>query len=222
MLFDINECRTGSSDSLINSIEYHITYYEKASDKLRKIRDAVIANLDLVETGKVYSGLSDIFIEVWQELVGKVGLCPTNFMIANATPILPIWHKVVVKAIPELNGIDSVCEAEIRGFLISPPSNEILKHYNDICELIETVGLSEGMSRPKLIMYNTKENDHPGFLGLYDKRKSEVMLWERNKALSKTMVHELAHHYTNGADDYTAEFAKFGHDLVAEIVKQLM
>ena len=222
MLFSINECRTGSSDSLISSIEYHITYYEEDQERLRMIRNAVIANLDLVETGKAYSGLSDVFIEVWRELVGKIGLCPTNFVIANATAILPIWHKAVIKEIPELNGIDGVCDAEIKGFLISPPSGEILKHYNDICELIETVGLSGGMSRPKLIMYNTKEHDHPGFLGLYNGQKQEVMLWEKNKALSKTMVHELAHHYTNGADDYTAEFAKFGHDLVAEIVKQLM
>jgi hypothetical protein len=36
------------------------------------------------------------------------------------------------------------------------------------------------------------------------------------------MVHELAHHYTGGADDYTSEFAKFGHDLVAAIVNKLM
>jgi hypothetical protein len=48
------------------------------------------------------------------------------------------------------------------------------------------------------------------------------MLWEKNKKLSETMVHELAHHYTGGADDYTSEFAKFGHDLVAAIVNKLM
>lgn len=222
MTFSINECRTGSSDSLISSIEYHITYYEACQDRLRKIRNAVVANLDLVETGKSYSGLSDAFIEVWRELVGKVGLCPTNFTVANCTAIAPIWHKAIVKAIPELDGLKEVCEAEIKGFLISPPSEAVLKHYHDICELIETVGLSDGMSRPKLIMYNTKDNNHPGFLGLYSTGKQEVMLWEKNRKLSETMVHELAHHYTGGADDYTQQFAAFGHDLVAAIVNKLM
>lgn len=222
MLFDINECRTGSSDSLINSIEYHTTYYEQDTTKLRQIRDAVLVGLDLVETGKTYYSLSDSFTEVWRELVGKVGLCPTNFTVANCTAIAPIWHKAVIKAIPELDGLKEVCEAEIRGFLISPPSEAVLKHYHEICELIETVGLSDGLSRPKLIMYNTKANDHPGFLGLYSVGKKEVMLWEKNKRLSETMVHELAHHYTNGADDYTPQFAAFGHDLVAAIVNKLM
>lgn len=222
MTFSINECRTGSSDSLISSIEYHITYYEEDQERLRMIRNAVLANLDLVETGKSYSGLSDAFIEVWRELVGKIGLCPTNFTVANCTAISPIWHKAVIKAIPELDGLKEVCEAEIKGFLISPPSETVLKHYHDMCELIETVGLSGGLPRPKLIMYNTKEDNHPGFLGLYSTGKQEVMLWEKNRKLSETMVHELAHHYTGGADDYTKEFAAFGHDLVAAIVKQLM
>lgn len=222
MMFDINECRTGSSDSLLNSIEYHITYYEQDTTKLRQIRDAVLVGLDLVETGKTYRSLSDSFTEVWRELVGKVGLCPTNFTVANCTAIAPIWHKAVINAIPELDGLKEVCEAEIKGFLISPPTEAVLKHYNEICELIETVGLSGGMSRPKLIMYNTKDNNHPGFLGLYSLGKKEVMLWEKNKRLSETMVHELAHHYTGGADDYTSQFAAFGHDLVAAIVNKLM
>ncbi len=222
MLFDINECRTGSSDSLINSVEYHITYYEDSTTKLRQIRNAVLANLDLVETGKTYYAMSDVFAEVWRELVGKVGLCPTNFTVANCTAIAPIWHKAVVKAVPELDGLKEVCEAEIRGFIISPPSGTVLKHYHDICEVIETVGLSNGLSRPKLIMYNTKDDSHPGFLGLYSMGKQEVMLWEKNKKLSETMVHELAHHYTEGADDYTSQFAAFGHDLVAAIVNKLM
>jgi|APGre2960657373_1045057.scaffolds.fasta_scaffold02405_1 hypothetical protein len=222
MNFDINECRTGSSDSLLNSIEYHITYYEQDDTKLRQIRDSVLANLELVETGKTYNSLSDSFTEVWRELVGKVGLCPSNFTVANCTAIAPIWHKSAIKAVPELDGLKEVCEAEIKGFLISPPSEAVLKHYHNICELIETVGLSGGMSRPKLIMYNTKDNNHPGFLGLYSTGKQEVMLWEKNKKLSETMVHELAHHYTGGADDYTSEFAKFGHDLVAAIVNKLM
>jgi hypothetical protein len=222
MNFSINECRTGSSDSLIQTIQYHVTYYEKAKERLAKIRDAVLIKMELVETDKIYSGFSDAFVEVWKELIGKIGLCPTNFTIANATAIEPRWHKSVISEIPELNGIAEVCEAEIRGFLISPPSEAVLKHYNDICELIETVGLSDGLDRPKLIMYNTKDGAHPGFLGLHNSSKSEVMLWEKNKRLSETMVHELAHHYTRGADDYTSAFAKFGHDLVAAIVNQLM
>lgn len=222
MNFSINECRTGSSDSLISNIEYQITYYESCKTKLRAIRQAVLLGLDLVETGKTYSGLSDAFIEVWRELVGTIGLCPTNFTIANCTPVSALWHKAIVKEIPELNGIDSVCEAEIKGFLISPPSDIVLKHYNDICELIETVGLSDGMNRPKLIMYNTKDGSTPGFLGLYDKRKQEVMLWEKNHKLSKTIVHELSHHYTDGADDYTSTFAAFAQEVVAEIVNKLM
>jgi len=222
MNFSINECRTGSSDSLINNIQYHVTYYEVAKERLRKIRDAVLVQMELVETGKIYSGLGDIFIEVWKELAGKVGLCPTNFTIAGATAIHPMWHKSIIAEIPELNGIDGVCDAEIKGYLVSPPTEAVLKHFNDICELVETVGLSDGMPRPKLIMYNTKGNRHPGFLGLYNSNKHEVMLWEKNKELSKTMVHELAHHYTGGADDYTSQFAAFGHDLVAAIVNKLM
>jgi hypothetical protein len=71
-------------------------------------------------------------------------------------------------------------------------------------------------------MYNTVENCRPGFLGLYDLGKKQIMLWEKNPKLGETMVHELAHHYTRGADDYSPKFAAFGHDLVAAIMSQLM
>lgn len=220
--FSINECRTGSSDSIIQDIEYHVTYYEEDKGKLRQVRDAVLAKMDLVETSKLYTGLGRHFVEVWKELIGKVGLCPDNFVVANCTVIEPAWHKTVVNAISELDGLRGVCEAEIRGYTISPPSEAVLAHYNKICETIEVVGLSDGLPRPKLIMYNTKNDEYPSFLGLYDRKTGEVMLWEKNTELGATMVHELAHHYTHGADDHTARFAAFGHDVVEAIVKQLM
>jgi hypothetical protein len=218
----INECRTGSSDSIVNDIEYHICFYENDKSRLEKVRDAVLMKLKVTETAKTYNGMSSHLTEVWRDLIGVVGLCPTNFTVANCTAIEPMWHKAVVKEVPELDGLHSLCEAEIKGFLVSPPSDSVLKHYNKFCELIETLGMSGKLDRPELIMYNTIENCRPGFLGLYDMGKKQIMLWEKNPKLGETMVHELAHHYTKGADDYSPKFAAFGHDLVAAIMSQLM
>lgn len=220
--FSINECRTGSSDSIIQDIEYHNAYYEDSDDKLRKIRDAVLENADVIETSKNYHGISSRFTKIWEEMVGKIGICSSSFPIANCTPVSGIWHKIITEAVPELNGLKGVCEAEIRGYLISPPTEAVLAQYNKVCEVIETLNLSGGLPRPKLTMYNAKGDDRPAFLGLYSKLNSEVMLWEANRSLMKTMVHELAHHYTFGADDHSARFADFGHAVVAEIVSQLM
>ena len=218
----INECRTGSSDSIVNDIEYHITFYEKAKSLLEKVRDAVLTGRKVTETAKTYSGMSYTMTEVWKDLIGTVGLCPTNFLVANCTPIDPEWHKNVVRSVPELNGLHSLCEAEIKGFSVSPPSETILKHYHKFCELIETLGMSVGLDRPELIVYNTVDDEQPSFLGLYDLGKKQIMIWEKNPRLSETMVHELAHHYTRGADDHSPRFAAFGHNLVAAIMSQLM
>ena len=226
--FNINECRTGSSDALTREIEYEVRFKLQNKEKCSKIVAAVLIQSAVVETKKeAWDGISVTILELFAKLVGAVGLCPNNFMIGNCTPICPMWHKAIVKDLPALNGLSGVSEAEIRGFTIVPPSDIIRKQYDKYCELIEVVGMSDKMARPSLTTYDTQidingVHPEPKFFGLYDISKNEVMVWIRNPNIGQTIVHELAHHYTLGADDYTPKFAKFGHDLVAAIMNDLM
>ena len=230
LMFSINECRTGSSDSLISDIEYEIRFNmgEGQNSKLQKVIDAILAKEEIVETNKTnWTGISSAMKDLFKNLVGKIGICPTNFIVANCTAIAPEWHKAVIKEVPEIDGLNQVCKAEIEGFDMVTPTTEVVAKYHRYCELIETMGMSRGYARPKLLAYVTKPYAdgsvrHPKFNGLYDGCRKEVMIWVANPDIERVMVHELAHHYTGCADDWTPEFAKFGHDLVAEIVKQLM
>ena len=230
MAFNINECRTGSSDSLISDIEYEIRFNmgEGQNERVQKVIDAVLIKEKIVETSKTnWHGISSTMRDLLKNMVGKVGICPTNFIVANCTAIAPEWHKAWVKEVPQLDGLTEICKAEIEGFDMVAPTAEITAKYHKYCELIETMGMSRGYVRPKLLAYMVKPDGNgtvrnPRFNGLYDEARKEVMLWAANPNIESVIVHELAHHYTGCADDWTPEFAKFGHDLVAEIVKQLM
>jgi len=229
--FNINECRTGSSDSILSDIEYEIRFnlYEQKSESVTpKIVDAILANEDIVETKKSnWDSISVEMKEIFLALVGKIGLCPSNFIIANCTPVSVKWHTAIIKAVPEINGLNGITKAEIEGFAVTLPSEKLLATYNKYCELIEVVGLSSGLKRPKLWSYTVKPDEFgkkraPRFCGMYDGASVEVMIWADGDSIEETIVHELAHHYSGNTSDWSSEFAKFGHDLVAAIMKQLM
>jgi hypothetical protein len=220
--FSINECRTGSSDSLKNDCNLRWQYYEDNVDRLKKIRKAILQRMEILETDTYWTSLSGKMYELWKELIGEVSLCSTSFVVPNCTPITAKWYDVIVGHIPELNGLSGFTEAAILGFDVQPPSESHAKIFNLICETIETIGLTDGLPRPSLEMYDTKDGSQPKMAGIYTRATKHVMVWKRCEELTSTMVHELCHHYTRGADDYSRRFNDYAHNIIAAIIEKLM
>ncbi len=224
MNFSINECRTGSSDSLIREISAHHAYYTSEKKIHRKIRDAVIMNVKCIEvTNDEYESMTPMAVEVWQELSGQIALCPDTFLQANCSVIISHWYKKIVDRIPELCGLDGVTEAELKGYTKVNPNEQETSLFNGLCDLIEAVDMAKGMTRPTLSMFNcAKQEDQPSFKGMYDSKKRHVMCWSKNTDQTRVMIHELCHHYTNGADDHSARFTNYAHLLMAAVYDQLI
>jgi hypothetical protein len=216
--FDINECRTGSSDSLMDTIKQHNNYYSSNEHGIR-IRDAVMKGLDCIEAKirQLHGGVRTAF----RALEGSVKFCSPNFLVAGCTPIPGNVYSLIRDEMPELDGLKHQSQAALEGFELITPRPETQKNFDNVCGLIEMLNLSNGKARPSLTCFKTKNGVKPGVLGFYQPAAQMVSIWDEQGSSIRTMVHELCHHYS-GALDWQSEFADYAHRVIGEVVEQLL
>lgn len=216
--FDINECRTGSSDDLTRTIRRHNDW--SASDEHGiTIRNAIMNAIDCIESeiGRISGGVKRAFAA----LEGSVKLCSPNFLAAGCTPISGKIYSLIRDEMPQLDGLKNQSQAALEGFELIQPRPETQKNFDNICGLIESLKLSNGKARPSLTCFKTKNGIKPDCLGFYQPAAEMVSIWDEQGSSIRTMVHELCHHYS-GALDWQSEFADYAHRVIGEVVEQLL
>jgi hypothetical protein len=219
--FEINECRTGSSDTMIYRCISRLYAYGD-EEQFEALIPYVLSRADVLEVTEQ----TDLYMywtekEVWKKKIGELAVCADTFMIANCTPVLGRWFKRIKQNVPELCGLKNMTEAELNGYTIRESTTDEVRVFNDLCNLIESVGLSRGKARPSLHIFETPDDKMPTFGGLCDYARSQVLCWGKVTDYSRVIVHELCHHYSEG-DDYSYEFEKFSHQLTAAMYEAFL
>lgn len=216
--FDINECRTGSSDSLMHTIKHHNNYCASDEHGIR-IRDAIMNGVDCVEStiNRLHAGVKKAF----RALEGSVKFCSPNFLVAGCTPLPGNIYSLIRDEMPELDGLKHQSQAALEGFELINPRPETQRNFDNVCGLIEGLNLTNGKPRPSLTCFKTKNGVKPNCLGFYQPAAQMVSIWDEQGSSIRTMVHELCHHYS-GALDWQSEFADYAHRVIGEVVEQLL
>lgn len=220
--FEINECRTGSSDTLMYRAVSRLYAYGD-EEQFETVIPYVLVNaqvLEVTEQTDMYMYYAEKL--VWKTKIGSLAVCADTFQIANCTPISGRWFKRIKVNVPELCGLRNMTEAELNGYSLRESTTEEIRVFNELCNLIETTGLSKGLPRPTLHIFETPEDKQPNFNGLYDGGKVQVLCWGKVPDYSRVIIHELCHHYTEGADDYSHGFELFSHRLIAAMYENFL
>lgn len=215
--FDINECRTGSSDSLIRQIEEHICY-RCSPENIAVVFDAILNMTECVEThiNRGYMTLG----QNWKEFLENRNLriCMPNITEEGAVPVASGWYSKICKVCPSMDALDKAETARVRGFKNVPVPQIAINNFEKICAAVESFGLTNGRNRPKLECYVTHDGVKPDCLGYCDLEKEVVAIWEEQANSLRTMVHEVCHHYSK-ATDWTSAFQDYAHNLIAVMIE---
>ena len=218
MDFDINECRTGSSDSIVSTIAYEVIRGTN-EEHVEAVFQAVLTNQDCIEvTDSTYENLYGH----WKDILPlkDVQIRTPNLHKQNCIPVLMHWYSRIVKIAPNLDGLLTTSASEIAGYKLATASDATRVIFDNICSMIEMLEMTGGHGRPNLEIFSTNQGSRPKCFGYYDKRRQTVAIWDGCPACANTIAHELGHHYTK-ADDWNMNFVDFGYELFAKIVAQI-
>ncbi len=216
--FSIDECRTGSSDSLMYTIKSHIRWY--ASKKLAEmIRDKVLEGAKTLETDYDSQDLQGEIRKAFAEMAGTTKVCTGAFLVADAVPIEYNWHRAIRKSVPDIDAVAFVSVVAMK-FVIVPPTEELTQKFGRICEVFETLEMHNNKERPAFELFKTTDGVKPNRLGQYCPVSKTVSLWHENQTSTRTLVHELCHHYS-GCDDHESGFADYAHETIVRVIDRL-
>lgn len=237
---DINECRTGSSDQMSARAFNHVHFFAN-DEQTEMMANAILEKKDYLETDSSNVPYYNTFLIVdwFKKKVGTIGLSSDSFPVANTIALNPEWYKKLTSAIPELDGISHITEAQMRQCEIVEPPEELIKFYNLCWETFSRIEYPRDISNkmkkvcPKLITCRRTRDSISFFDGLYSKRViPEITIVTESPSYStdggykqqamsrmKTIVvHEFCHHFSGGADDHTSEFSDVAHVMLQELL----
>ena len=218
LAFDINECRTGSSDSLMQSIEYAMLCSYKA-EYMDRILSAVLDSEQCMEVNMhAYSSIYGNWKKFLADKTCKVG--KANLEREDVTPIADHWYKRLIEAAPHLDGLANVSLASVRGLaeVNIPPATQTI--FNELCAAIEMLKMNDGKGRPRLETFSMPQGQRPPALGYYDPNRQTVLIWNEAPNDTNTLAHELGHHYTGG-QEWSSKFVDFGYELFSRLFKEI-
>lgn len=208
--FDINECRTGSSDSIEGTIRSHLRFGLNV-DNVDVIFNALITGIDCFET-KPIGSLS----ATWSTSLAtkKVKLCMPMTTAEGAIPVHSDWYREICAIAGHLDGLRHMSVAEVNGYKAVTVSPEMRAKFNKICDLIELCELSRGKRRPQIECFTTELRN---VNGMCDSDRGTISINTGNPNWGRTLSHELGHWYT-GQADWHSEFIDFGYVLSSKLV----
>lgn len=217
MDIDINECRTGSSDSIQMKVDQEITW---AHDRefISDVFDAVLRNESCYEVDDYsYSNLYGSWKQVLADRNERI--CMPRLKAENCIPVEQKWYSRIVRIAEHMDGLDSMTAVAARGLEIQTPNEKSRALFNRFCEAFEMIGMDNGKPRPKIEYYGKADGTIPDAYGMYDQKRQTVMIWSqiKNSMESSTLIHELCHHYS-GADDYSKDFIDFAHEAMGRLI----
>jgi hypothetical protein len=217
MDFDINECRTGSSDSIVQTISYEVVSPGSAT-YAETVFLAVLENKDCIE---VTSDLYDNLYGYWKTILTDktVQIRTPNLHKENCIPVRMHWYSRLVKVAPHIDGLLTTSSSEILGYKLTTAKKQTREIFDNLCSMVEMLNLNAGHGRPNLEIFSTDQGHRPKCFGYYDRQRQTVAIWDGCPSDANTIAHELGHHYTK-ADDFSTKFIDFGYELFAKIVAQ--
>lgn len=218
--FDINESRTGSSDSIREKIQrFSIGNGDVKTppEYVRELTQAVLMNLDCLEVRDSY-WYTHLCGSEWNDF-----LKTQTFQVhdghedGHGHHVQTIWYKRFVNANKSLDGMTHLTQAVKEGNLIIPNPPELTKMAQQIWEMIDAAGMCNDKTMPKVECFKTKDGSIPKAFGVYDRSAQTVSISELT-INQETLLHEFGHHIT-GAPDYSSEFTAFFVRLAREYMK---
>jgi hypothetical protein len=214
--FDINECRTGSSDSLMQTIEYAMlsTHNTNYMDSVFK---AVLDSENCIEVKmSAYTSVYGLWSSFLKDQTVKVG--KSNLEREDVIPVMDHWYKRIVDVAPHLDGLANISLASVRGLTEVSVPTTTQSVFNELCSMIEILDMTGGKNRPNLETFSMPQGQRPPALGYYDPNRQTVLIWNEAPNDMNTLTHELGHHYSGG-QEWSKVFIDFGYELFARMIK---
>lgn len=214
---DINECRTGSSDSIQTRVDQEITWSHD-DEMINTILDAVLRHETCYEVDD-YAGIH--LYGSWKQVLAERNerVCMLKLRAENCIALDQKWYGRIVRIAPHMDGLDSMTAVAARGLERQNPTSKGKALFDRFCEAFEMLDMTNGKNRPRLEYYDKPDGTVPDAFGMYDTKRETVMIWSKIKdnMEASTLIHELCHHYS-GADDYSKNFVDFAHESMARMI----
>lgn len=205
----INECRTGSSDSMESLIrdvihgtdgipvEYYATLF-----------DLVTRQVECYETtwssSYLYAGWRRFLTS--EAVEGIKVIRKDSKRKGTGYPVESCWYDGFIKINPALSGYDDLY-SEKQGIITLEPSPELLTLASR-CWKFLTALVATDKPMPDVLAFKTIDGDMPSYLGRYDGGKHRVFIWQDQQASTQTMLEEMAH-AISGKSDCSRDFQEY-------------
>lgn len=221
---EINECRTGSSDSMLSLVN---DVQEGCNDNAPKeyydtIFQAILSDVECYEVTHRLNWAYSGWLATLKEQAAKgtrlrkqTELAGDNRANNGAVgyPVHNSWFMALTNKQPLLCGYPDRLAAE-SGIEISD-ATEDLQQLADECWQYLTTLLPTDKQIPKICSFVTTHGSDPSFMGKFDATQNRVLMWRECKTSRQIMLEELAH-AISGCYDCTRSFQDYLFRLINE------
>ena len=221
---DINECRTGSSDSMESAVLscVHGDNPNLPQHYFQALFNAILAGCQSWEatspSSYLYGGWSTFLTS---DYVKNVKVIRSGSKLqGTGTPIDSTWYNGFIKRNPALSGYDDLF-AERNEIIELPADTETQALANRCFKFLMTLipgGDKKGKGMPTVSTFKTLDGSMPSCLGRYDAERHRVFVWQDQRSSVQTMLEEMAH-AISGQYDCSRGFQEYLFRCLAECVQ---
>lgn len=216
---EINECRTGSSDSYLSKVQEVIdgdggdkAYYDT-------LFNAIITHQDCYEANRSTSWVYAQWIDTLKEQASRGVRLRKDKEEQGYTsdavgyPVANHWYRCFTNRVPLLCGYPDKVASE-NAIILEPAPPEIDALAVDCWKFLTTL-LPTDKEMPSVHTFKTSHGRDPSFMGKYDPTQNRVLMWKECQTSRQIMLEELAH-AISGCYDCTRSFQDYLFRLLNE------
>jgi hypothetical protein len=207
---DINECRTGSSDSMESTIldTLHGHNMDVPQDYFHTVFHAILQDRDCWEaknpTSYLYGGWRNYLNG--EQVKGVKLIRSESRQKGEGTRVDGTWYNGFIKINPALSGYADLF-TEKHDIIEQQAPPEVLALANRCWKFLTTL-VPTDKAMPNVFTFKTADGGQPSYLGRYDDSRNRIFIWHDQKASGQTIIEEMAH-AISGHPDCTRAFQEY-------------
>lgn len=218
----VNECRTGSSDSMLSRIDDVQCGEGGADSYYDTIFEAIIGHVDCYEVTHTSSWLYSSFRDCLKRQADRgvrVRRLKESGIVPDGTtgyPILNAWYSAFTNHCPALCGYPDRFAADNQ-VQLHDATDDLVALADDCWRFLTTLlpGSATGKARPSVHSFTTLDGQPPYFMGRFDATQNRVLIWRDCISSRQTMLEEMAH-AISGCSDHTRSFQEYLFRVITE------
>lgn len=204
---EINECRTGSSDSMLSKIDDVRDGVGGTPEYYDAVFNAIIGHIECREVMHTTSWLMSSFRDCAKRQAAagvRLRRLKESGHVHPDTcgyPIRNEWYSALVNVCPDLCGYPDRFAAE--NSLVMQDADDTLNALASDCwSFLSSLlpGSTKEKTMPKVYSFVTADGQQPSCMGRYDREQNRVLIWRDCATSRQTMLEEMAHAISGGYD----------------------